>query len=833
MPAFDRAFAALTGNAPFPWQRALYDRFRAGDIPSSCDIPTGLGKTSVIAVWLLARTAGASVPTRLVYVVNRRTVVDQTTDEVAKLVANRSAAGIDDDIAVSTLRGQLADNRAWSADPSKLAVICGTVDMIGSRLLFAGYGIGFRSRPLHAGFLGQDALIVHDEAHLEPAFQHLLEKIEREQTNARDGWPLRVMALTATSRSAASSFGLGSDDLADPVAARRMHSTKALRLHEHDSKALIDNSVALALSYQVSNRAVLVYLRTVDDVGATVTHLRKANAKVQQLTGTMRGLERDRLVAEDPIVKRFLPGAGGEATDTVYLVCTSAGEVGVNLSGDHLICDLTTFESMAQRFGRVNRFGLRDDTAIHVIHPGSFDLDDDIEVRRQRTLDLLVQLRGDASPAALGALDADARRAAFAPEPRLVDATDIKFDAWAMTTIRAELPGRPAVGEYLHGVAEWEPPTTQVAWRDEVDLVRDALLERYRPRDLLDDYPLKPHELLTDRTSRVFEALAELAKRHPDPDRVPLWIIDEFGSVATWTLAKLVEDEKGERRLASATVILPPRHSQPVDGRMTGDVVLPGSPATADVADASVGPQGRLRARVFDGEPPPLGMRLVRRLVLRDDDDADDVSVEHAVWRWYEQPRGASDEGTRAAVLPVLLDVHSGDVEREATRIASRLPLAPGVRHAIAIAARLHDHGKRRALWQRSIGNTSNAVVLAKSGGSLRPLDVTSYRHELGSVVDAERDELLTDLEPAERELALHLIAAHHGRARPHFPDDEMFDPEPRGIDMDALALQIANRFAALQRRFGRWGLAYLESIVRAADYAASAAPSAFAEVER
>ena len=84
-------------------------------------------------------------------------------------------------MAISTLRGQFADNREWSADPSRPAVIVGTVDMIGSRLLFGGYGIGFKTRPLHAGFLGIDALLVHDEAHLEPAFQQLIEAIGDEQ----------------------------------------------------------------------------------------------------------------------------------------------------------------------------------------------------------------------------------------------------------------------------------------------------------------------------------------------------------------------------------------------------------------------------------------------------------------------------------------------------------------------------------------------------------------------------------------------------------------------------------------------------------------------------
>src|SRR5262249_10912349 len=42
---------------------------------------------------------------------------------------------------------------------------------------------------------------------------------------------------------------------------------------------------------------------------------------------------------------------------SVFLVSTSAGEVGVNLDADHLVCDLSTLDSMIQRFGRVNRLG--------------------------------------------------------------------------------------------------------------------------------------------------------------------------------------------------------------------------------------------------------------------------------------------------------------------------------------------------------------------------------------------------------------------------------------------------------------------------------------------
>src|SRR4030042_1830947 len=92
---FDAAFRALTDHGPFPWQRILYDQLAHGQVPSKCDIPTGLGKTAVVAVWLIAlANHPEKIPRRLVYVVNRRTVVDQTTNEVEKLRANLKDAGL-------------------------------------------------------------------------------------------------------------------------------------------------------------------------------------------------------------------------------------------------------------------------------------------------------------------------------------------------------------------------------------------------------------------------------------------------------------------------------------------------------------------------------------------------------------------------------------------------------------------------------------------------------------------------------------------------------------------------------------------------------------------
>ena len=59
---------------------------------------------------------------------------------------------------------------------------------------------------------------------------------------------------------------------------------------------------------------------------------------------------------------------------------------------------------------------------------------------------------------------------------------------------------------------------------------------------------------------------------------------------------------------------------------------------------------------------------------------------------------------------------------------------------------------------------------------------------------------------------------------RPHFPQEEAFDPERQDGQAAQVAWKVPQRFGRLQRKYGRWGLAYLESLVRATDALASQA---------
>lgn len=840
---FDDAFNLLTGNPPFPWQRDLYRRLVTGDVPQACDLPTGLGKTSVITVWLVALAHNPRLPRRLVYVVNRRTVVDQSTAEAERLLRQLrtsggepirdaldalAAAPDENPLVISTLRGERADNGAWRRDPSRPAIIVGTVDMVGSRLLFGGYGCGFRSRPLHAGFLGQDALLVHDEAHLEPAFQSLLEAVAREQQRCQEPRPLRVMALSATGRTEAD-FTLGEADFEHPVVQRRLQARKGLQVHMvPDRKSLPDHVAASAAAL---TGKVIVFLSSVDDAEKCVQLLGKTHRNaVVALTGTLRGAERDGFV-NHPVFARFLPrpDPGVRLQDgTVYLVATSAGEVGIDLSADHLVTDLPPFDALAQRLGRVNRYG-EGDAQVHVhcepLKPPPAAADsqgdasdedekpgrrkDEYDFARAHTLELLGHLPRrddglhDASPVALRRLPAAARLRAASPLPDIRPVDALLFDRWACTTVTGVLPGRPPVAEWLHGVAEWEPPRTTLAWRREVAWLTPEHLGGDTLDDFLADYPLRSRETLSDTTSRVVKRLQKRAAHDP-ASMQRAWLLRHDAPARFVLLADLIESYDANRNpsLDDATVVLAPEAGGLSNGLLDGN-------ADFDLAlTYDLGPlEGERHVEDMTEEPTaPPGMRLVRAVKRNGDEDGPALW-----WRLYAAPRFADDEGSRSNRTELLLDVHLRRTEAWAARIASKLALPEHERLALTLAGRVHDLGKQRRVWQRSIRRFAGPP-LAK--GPMQPAELNHYRHELGSLHDGD----FSGLAPEARDLALHAVAAHHGRARPHFPPPECFDPELGDDVAQALAREVPLRFDRLQRRYGRWGLAWLESILRAAD---------------
>ena len=184
----------------------------------------------------------------------------------------------------------------------------------------------------------------------------------------------------------------------------------------------------------------------------------------------------------------------------------------------------------------------------------------------------------------------------------------------------------------------------------------------------------------------------------------------------------------------------------------------------------------------------------------------------------------APDENFRAIrPAPQSLEAHQERAALEADRIAADLGLPAEDRAMLVAAARHHDDGKRARRWQRAFSAPRDGGPYAKTPGPLNRHVLDGYRHEFQSMLDAEENGL-DGLDPSDErfELALHLIAAHHGRARPAIGIDGCEGLPPTAAALRARAVGV--RFARLQREWGPWGLAWWEALLRAADQRASRA---------
>ena len=834
LPSIPR-FHAVTGEDPYPWQRRLYRRLLDGEVPEALEIPTGLGKTTAVLLALLARLVNPDLPRRVVYIVDRRTLVDQTAQtihawierigtvpELAGAFERLAAFPDQSPVGLGVLRGGLADDGAWRVDPARPAVIVGTVDMIGSRLLFRGYGSGRSRRAMDAGLLGHDSLVLLDEAHLAPAMGELLRALARLHGGPR----FRVMTLSAVHGggagalpSSARMLTLEDEDLEDEAVCRRLEARKTACFREvARPKDRIGTMCEAASAHRAG--AIAVFARRVADARAIGARLARAHGaeRVAVLTGTLRGHERARLTT-GVVWRRFLPERNRALTrelPSVYLVMTSAGEVGVDLDADHAVMDLVTLDSMIQRLGRVNRAGLgrakvtvvyaaRDSALVETpgTHAGR------VRAARRETLEALRSLP-DLSPGTLRRVDPVSleRCSVSRVTPARLDRAVV--EAFAMTSADLELP---PIGVYLRGVAaEPDVPETWIAWRRDIpDLARagaeaaQTVLAFFRPR---------PAELARVPVTTA-KKLLERAIVREERTGLPLVVAWGDGEVH----AAVVRDTAELPPLAYSTVLLPC-----AAGGLT-ESGLPDPDASRAVSDVGDTPD-RIRYVVSEGRgshfagrerPAWVGVAVELRLPIPDDEDGGDERCRVYALRRLEPdfPTGPGDV-TWLGGSTQTLEEHGRLVTVAIRRMGEALGLPRPLVDALVLAAEWHDAGKSRRVWRLAAGVPPGAPALAKSRkGRFRPGWLGGYRHEFGSVAIAER--ALSEDTPY-RDLILHLIAAHHGWARPGFPRPEQWDPESPADANRALAGRIADRYARLSAEFGCWRLAWLESLLKAAD---------------
>ena len=494
---FTAFFCDVHGYSPFPWQQRLTAQVLGRGVwPKVIDLPTGAGKTAVLDTAVFAIAArGAASPRRIVFVIDRRIVVDQVCQR-AERIRDRVAAGetptlhrvrerlraltdAESPLGVAALRGGVPVDHEWALHPDQPWVMVSTVDQFGSRLLFRGYGVTPGMRPVHAGLAGNDCLVILDEVHLSVPFAETLA-----QVSALPAGPLPrrfvVVEMSATpSDRNAERFKLdpatdlnACEELKRRVEARK--HAKLVTVRNHD--ALSTKVVRIVKSIAKSKKTD----RQICSVGVVVNRVRSAREvhhalagvgyATHLITGRMRPLDRvDALDRIGPVVD---PDGQRPFDALNVVVATQAIEVGADFSFDALITECAAVDSLRQRFGRLDRRGTYFARAGHPAHAWIIGPKSVVDSKRpdpiygdsaKRTWDELKRREQlgpiDVSPTALGDFPEDAT----APRARAPLLLRTHMDAWTQTS--PEPIVQPPIDSFLHGIDQHRPADVSLLWR--------------------------------------------------------------------------------------------------------------------------------------------------------------------------------------------------------------------------------------------------------------------------------------------------------------------------------------------------------------------------------
>lgn len=899
---FRQFFLDIHGRPPFPWQEELAQQVCTDGWPAVIALPTGSGKTACldIAVFALARGASAA-PRRIFYIVDRRLVVNEAFLRMQKLrealrqpatPALRQAANSlfaiahdhsTEPLAAFALHGGAWHDESWVRTPLQPTLIASTVDQIGSRLLFRGYGISPNSAPVHAALIANDSLILLDEAHASRAFSQTLDHVQRYRTWADEpvSLPLRFVEMTATPQREGERFGLTPADRENEELKRRLRAPKPTTLRQAAGKrddwkglavALVNE--ALDLAKAPGARRIAILCNRVRTARAVYDLLQAKRATL--VIGRMRPLDREHLYET-----RLAHLKSGTARDTSrepeFVVATQTLEVGADLDFDILVTEIASLDAILQRFGRLNRMG-QFDGARGAVVAAKWQLDarkpDPIygtalietwNWLQAHAADGQVSMQiegadGKTIPERAALLTPGDRERLVRPGPAAPILLAAHLDTLVQTSPRPS--PEPDIALFLHGQAA--TPESYIVWRGDLTAQNQPYW-----REFLEFCPPLPAEALPVRTAQLQRWLSdEQPTDDTDADLEGLKSNDEEAQNAPrkrsvgrlWRDGKLVENSSNAR--PGDYLILPATENASVT---LGQIPDPGRRDLADLAHWRARKWITLRLHPgLDQTTPEGAQRAAARAEIAADPgarektlkhfrdlwlpDAKDFTLARRQWTGYpDQPEDSPARRFRARLArrdagfaEVKLNAHLNHVT-ECAAILARRTLPDALASAVFLAAQRHDWGKADPRFQAMLRGNSftgrfSPVLLAKSADGSGPGNghglPNGFRHEMLSLSLAE-----SNLDPAatERDLILHLIASHHGRARPFAP--VVPDNNPPAVSYNGASISadrrrsrpahaldsgISERFWSLTRRFGWWGLAYLEATLRLADWEAS-----------
>jgi len=832
----EEIYRIALGSRPDPWQRTLMER----PWPSVLIAPTGSGKTAAVTLgWAARRLQAAAVtPRRLVWCLPMRTLVEQTANSVREWMDKlsseiRSQGVLPERNDVHVLMGGV-DGGKWLERPERPAVIVGTQDMLLSRALMRGYASSRANWPMEFAILHDDTQWVFDEVQLMGAGRATSTQIEAfrcsEEARAAPGWrtpgrrvhslwisatlePEWLVTVDHPKHEESEVMRVTPDQNAGDRLARLVHAKKAVHCSDvapprsakaGDIESYIKDLAKAVRAAHRSGHKTLVIVNRVKRAQDLYRCLQKSDAPADLALVHSRFRAVDRTREMDKLTD--------PRTRDMIVVATQAVEAGIDFSSAVLFTELAPWSSMVQRFGRANRYAEYDDGA--EVHWVDLLEDNETDEKTKRELALPYQIE-----------ELQAAR------ERLVSLTD-------------------AAPVHLPPADPIDPPLHVIRRKDLDDLFdTDPDLTGF-------DVDVSPYVRDAEDTDvRVFwRDISDAVDEPPGPPRAEELCTAPIGLAKDW-LTK-VRKEKSNKTKGVLVYVRDPqaRHVDATTGRanLNGwqpfrDAPWPGVTLLVDVRaggySADVG---------FTGDP---GSRVDGISVMT---DSARVTGDPA-----EDEEGHDDDPRSAVGVAVPLTDHLCHVATEAAALCDALAVEPQTRDAIVRAARWHDLGKAHAVFQdtmrRGLGPQGpGEQLLAKTvKGNVRHTR-PYFRHELASALAFLEQEVWS----RDADLVAYLVAAHHGKVRMNLRALPRERP-PQGerdtirfargvwegdeippVDLGTgecwgggpLRLSVMEigwdettgeswieRTRELLARFGPFRLAWMETIVRLADWRASA----------
>ncbi|MFL5245242.1 MAG: type I-U CRISPR-associated helicase/endonuclease Cas3 [Gemmataceae bacterium] len=881
---FQEFFRAVHGYDPFPWQTRLAKRVCDGDWPRAIALPTAAGKTACIdiAVFALAcrpKDIPRHAPRRIFFVVDRRIVVDQAkmhADNMSE-VLHEAKSGILKNVAdslrelaqderpldVYALRGGIYRETAWTRSPLQPTVIASTVDQVGSRLLFRGYGVSHSMKPVHAGLVGNDALILLDEAHCAKPFDQTMQAVKNYRRWNESSAPFQFVSITATPTGEVGEdqiFHADEKDHEDPVLGKRINASKpaTLDIAPKAKGKNASNELAKVLekhACELSNEFACVGI-IVNRVKTARELQEKLGDEAVLLTGRMRPLDRDKLF--DKRLKPLLSNA--EGTPPRFVIGTQCLECGADFDFHALVTECASLDALRQRFGRLNRVANRAIAKAVVVIRG-----DQIEAKEKenesdpvygnslpdtwkwlhdhadgKTVDDvswidfgISSMRRKWEQTANGIHEAITAPSSDAPV--LFPA---HLDCWVQTNPIPALDPDPAL--FLHGPNRSGQPDVQVVFRRDLgeDTEKWADIVALCPPSSSEAVPMPisvfkkwlAAETIDDQSGDVEgeanapdedEPINRFALRWRGPEKS--CIVAELDEITPNDLYVIPCSAQGTESLGDFPFGLTDYAEEAFQRSRDKAVLrLTESTLSEDEEDFDDQLKEQIQANLQDESPDWLKLAVA---FLTDPKKARTVE-KHPCGGWvitgkqrlhqgdpnyrFDPTFLEDDESTESPVQrEIKLTEHSRGVAEHAKRFAGGCGLDADL---------WHDLGKLdprfQAMLKQSSPRTAVGDALAKSARSPRTKRERDKARQIHRYPTGARHELLSAALVATRtddELLLHLIATHHGSGRPFansVEDIEKADTPCRqelfGFKPDSCVQKIAKWNAELPERFWR-----------------------------